>query len=115
VLGVCETDYSGYPDCRKATMDALSESIRLGNGLEEFCIATPLMYLSKAATVKMALELGPLAWEAVGLSVTCYQGHVPGCGKCPSCLLREKGFAEANAEDPALKRAVRNGIKWGTP
>lgn len=100
-LGACQTDYSGYPDCRRAFFDALSALIVMGNGLERFEIATPLMWLTKAETVKLAQSLGPTAMEALALTVTCYHGKRPGCGDCPACGLRATGFAEAGVGDPA--------------
>lgn len=102
VTGVCQTDYSGYPDCRRETMDALERAIERGNGIERFWISTPLMYLNKAQSVILARTLSEECWKALALSVTCYHGRVPGCGECPACELRAKGFKEAGFEDPAL-------------
>jgi len=101
VGGMCETDYSGYPDCRRATIDALQQAITLGMEYP-IEIVTPLMYLSKKETVELARSL-PGCWEALAESHTCYEGVRPGCGKCPACLLRAKGFAEAGLEDPAFQ------------
>ena len=106
VTGVCQTDYSGYPDCRRDFVDAMEVAIRLGNGLEDFSINTPLMELSKAETVKMAQRLAKDlpdldVMRALGRTVTCYHGQRPGCGTCPACVLRAKGFAEAGIADPA--------------
>lgn len=101
VTGVCETDYSGYPDCRQATLDALQEALRRGMDAP-FTIHAPLMRLDKAQTVLLARELGCLpllAW-----SHTCYNGQVPPCGTCPACVLRAKGFAAAGIPDPLLER-----------
>lgn len=107
VTGVCQTDYSGYPDCRRVTIDAIEKSVQLGNDVPEFRIHTPLMYMTKAETVKLAEELGPDCWTALSRSVTCYNGMNPGCKRCPSCKLRMKGFAEAGVVDPAdVRRAV---------
>ncbi|MFW6089531.1 MAG: 7-cyano-7-deazaguanine synthase [Gemmatimonadota bacterium] len=61
---------------------------------------TPLMYLTKAETVRLAHRL-PGCWDALGLSVTCYEGERPGCGSCPACKLRSQGFEEAGLVDPA--------------
>jgi 7-cyano-7-deazaguanine synthase len=101
VTGVCETDFSGYPDCRQSTIDALQ--IALNQGMDApFTIHTPLMHLSKAQTVYLARDLGALpllAW-----SHTCYQGSIPPCGLCPACLLRSKGFQEAQIPDPLIER-----------
>lgn len=101
VTGVCEADFSGYPDCRQNTMDALNQSLRLGMEWN-FTIHTPLMQLSKASSILLAQEVG--AFEALAYSHTCYEGQVPPCGKCPSCLLRAKGFAEAGQLDPLIQR-----------
>ena len=98
ITGVCETDYSGYPDCRRQTIDALEKAINLGNGLDDFQIHTPLMFLNKAQTVALAQGLGAL--DALALSHTCYMGARPACGMCPACVLRLKGFAEAGVTDP---------------
>ena len=101
VTGVCQTDYSGYPDCRADTMAALQQALRLG--LEsEVVIHTPLMHLSKADSVRLAQAEGGL--ELLAWTHTCYAGQVPPCGACPACLLRAKGFAEAGVEDPLLVR-----------
>ena len=109
VTGVCQTDYSGYPDCRRETIDAVERSIYLGNrelcdykGPSSFKIHTPLMNMSKAESVKLAMKLD-MGMEAVALSWTCYKGEEKPCGVCPACELRIKGFAEAGVEDPALK------------
>lgn len=103
VTGVCQTDYSGYPDCRRKTIDALEKAITLGNvnmlDRGVFNIHTPLMYLTKAETVLLARRL-PRGMQAVGKSWTCYEGGEKPCGKCPACELRAKGFAEAGVPDP---------------
>jgi 7-cyano-7-deazaguanine synthase len=95
--GMCETDYSGYPDCRQNTLDALTAAINLGMEMN-VKIHTPLMHLSKKETVLLAKDLGAL--EALKYSHTCYEGEFPPCGKCPACILREKGFREAGIIDP---------------
>lgn len=100
VGGMCETDYSGYPDCRRATLDALQQAIVLGMEVP-IEIVTPLMTLNKKETVELAHSL-PGCWNALAESHTCYEGVRPGCGKCPACLLRAKGFAEAGYPDPAF-------------
>ena len=103
VTGVCQTDFSGYPDCRRPFVDALERT--LSTGLPSSCvpmrILTPLMYLTKAESVKLATRL-PGCMDALALSVTCYKGERPGCGACPSCELRAKGFSGAGIEDPSL-------------
>ena len=102
VTGVCETDFSGYPDCRDDTMKALQVALNLG--LERrLRIATPLMWLDKAQTWQMAQDLGgePLVELILEQTHTCYQGTREvrhdwgyGCGICPACELRAKGWAK---------------------
>jgi len=99
VTGVAQTDYSGYPDCRARTLRSLQQTLRLG--LEyDVTLHTPLMNLGKRETVLLAREVGGL--DAMALTHTCYNGHVPPCGGCDACILRAKGFAEAGIEDPLL-------------
>lgn len=101
VTGVAQTDYSGYPDCREATIDALGETLR--KGMEsDVQIHTPLMHLSKKETVLLADRLGALG--ALALSHTCYRGERPPCGRCEACRLRARGFEEAGIEDPLFWR-----------
>ena len=102
VTGVCQTDYSGYPDCRKNTIEALQLALNLGME-RQFVLHTPLMRLTKAQTVRKAQELGAL--KALSFSHTCYSGTFPPCGTCPACNLRQKGFSEAGIIDPLIKRS----------
>ena len=99
VTGVAQTDYSGYPDCRTETIDALSRAIELGME-RRFTIHTPLMNLTKKDTVLLARELGAL--DAMALTHTCYEGRQPPCGACQACVLRARGFAEAGIPDPLV-------------
>jgi 7-cyano-7-deazaguanine synthase len=101
VGGMCETDYSGYPDCRDATLRALEQAIRLGTEIP-FAIDTPLMWRSKAETWALAQTLGGEALVELVIedTHTCYKGERGlrhpwgyGCGQCPACELRAKGFA----------------------
>ena len=101
VTGVCETDYSGYPDCRDDTMKAMQVALSLGMD-RRFLIETPLMWIDKAATWTLARTLGgaPLVDLIVEHSHTCYLGERSqrhawgyGCGQCPACQLRAQGFA----------------------
>ena len=105
VGGMCETDYSGYPDCRDATLQALAEAIRLGTEVP-FAIETPLMWLDQSANLDPRASLG--GEDFVDLIVeethTCYRGERGhrhdwgyGCGQCPACELRAKGYAEWQA------------------
>lgn len=100
VTGTCQTDYSGYPDCRREFVDAQERALTLA--MPSSCpirILTPLMYMTKAETVRLARRL-PGCWDALALSVTCYEGRRPGCGACPACVLRANGFREASEVDP---------------
>lgn len=103
VTGVCQTDYSGYPDCRRDFIDAMEKAVTLAmpSSSGPIRIMTPLMYLTKAETVKLAWRLGEDCWEALGYSITCYQGERPGCKVCPACEMRARGFVEAGHLDPA--------------
>ena len=102
VVGVAQTDYSGYPDCREETIEALQKAIRLGME-SEIKILAPLMHLSKKDTVELARDLGAL--PAMALTHTCYNGKRPPCGTCAACELRAKGFAEAGIDDPLISVA----------
>lgn len=101
VTGVCETDYSGYPDCRDDTIKALQVAINLGMN-RRFVLHTPLMWRTKKQTWELAQEIGGLALvETIrAKSISCYRGVEqenewgPGCGECPACLLRAKGWSE---------------------
>lgn len=103
VTGVCQTDFSGYPDCRAAFVEAMQGALTeaMPSSMGPMQIHTPLMYLTKAETVKLAWQLGDGCWAALRESVTCYEGKRPGCGKCPACELRQAGFERAGYTDPA--------------
>jgi 7-cyano-7-deazaguanine synthase len=101
VTGVCETDYSGYPDCRDDTMKAMQLALSLGMD-KRLVIETPLMWIDKADTWRMAHRLGgeALVRLIVEETHTCYQGERGvlhdwghGCGACPACELRARGWA----------------------
>lgn len=97
VGGMCETDFSGYPDCRRATLDCLENT--LTKALDKPVIVhTPLMYQTKAESLNMAQTFDD-CMDALALSHTCYLGKRPACGTCPACQLRLKGFKEANLID----------------
>jgi len=104
ICGVCQTDFSGYPDCRDNTIKSLQVCLSLAMNIE-FTLHTPLMWKTKAETIKMAQNM-PGCMEALANSHTCYEGIYPPCDKCPACLLREKGFKEAGIMDP-IYSAVR--------
>jgi 7-cyano-7-deazaguanine synthase len=99
VTGVCETDYSGYPDCRDDTVKAMQLAINLGMEAR-FVLHTPLMWIDKAQTWAMAQRLGGDAFVQIVRedTHTCYHGDRQnhhawgwGCGRCPACLLRADG------------------------
>jgi 7-cyano-7-deazaguanine synthase len=103
VGGMCETDYSGYPDCRDATMKSLQQTLSLGLDTD-IVIKTPLMWIDKAATWKLAEELGGQRLVEIieEDTHTCYRGERDvrhawgyGCGTCPACDLRRQGHASA--------------------
>jgi 7-cyano-7-deazaguanine synthase len=107
VTGVCETDFSGYPDCRDDTMKAMQLALSLGMDTR-FLIETPLMWIDKAATWQLAHDLGDAAMPSGGKKLvdlitehthTCYLGDRNhrhawgyGCGECPACVLRARGW-----------------------
>ena len=111
VGGMCETDFSGYPDCRRDTLDALQSALNLGMD-QAFVIDTPLMRLTKAQTWALAFGLGGQALVDITLedTHTCYAGDRGvrhdwghGCGVCPACDLRARGWREWGAAGrPAL-------------
>lgn len=93
VTGVCETDFSGYPDCRDIFIKSLNVTLNLSLD-DTFVIHTPLMWINKAQTWELADQLG--AFEFVReKTLTCYNGVIAdGCGECPACKLRQKGLEE---------------------
>lgn len=101
VGGMCETDFSGYPDCRDETVQSVARTLSLGMDTA-FTIHTPLMWIDKAASWRLAEQLGGRALVDLIIedTVTCYRGdrahrHVwgYGCDECPACALRAKGYA----------------------
>ena len=113
VTGVCETDFSGYPDCRDDTMKAMQLALSLGMD-KRFLIETPLMWIDKAATWRLAKGLGDQSGNPKGGSAlveliiehthTCYLGDREhrhpwgyGCGTCPACELRARGYQRFRA------------------
>lgn len=100
--GMCQTDYSGYPDCRSDFVRQMQYALNIGYETDIDFI-TPLMWLTKAETFRLAWDIGIAAWnDVVQASHTCYNGdrskwNEPwgyGCGECPACELRAKGYAE---------------------
>jgi 7-cyano-7-deazaguanine synthase len=106
VGGMCETDFSGYPDCRDATIKAMQTALNLGME-KDFVLQTPLMWLDKATTWALAGKLGgpPLIDLILEDTHTCYLGERGarhewgyGCGTCPACKLRAQGWTKYRAE-----------------
>jgi 7-cyano-7-deazaguanine synthase len=102
VAGMCETDYSGYPDCRDDTVKAMQVALTLGLD-KRVAIHTPLMWIDKAETFALAVEIGGEAFLDLLIedSHSCYLGDRSrrhdwgyGCGTCPACQLRAQGFAK---------------------
>jgi 7-cyano-7-deazaguanine synthase len=105
VAGMCETDFSGYPDCRDDTVKAMQLALTLGMD-RRFVIHTPLMWIDKAATFALAHDIGgdTLIDLLLGQTHTCYLGDRVhrhawgfGCGECPACRLRADGYAKWKA------------------
>ncbi len=111
-IGVSAVDYSGYPDCRPAFIQSMTETVNLatrtGSEGNRLVIEAPLSHLSKAETIRLGLSLG----VPYHLTTSCYQGGELACGVCDSCRLRIKGFQEAGAADP-VPYAVE--IAWPHP
>jgi 7-cyano-7-deazaguanine synthase len=105
VAGMCETDYSGYPDCRDDTIKAMQ--LALGLGMDRrFVLHTPLMWIDKAATFELAERIGGKALSELVIEEThsCYMGDRTnkhewgyGCGACPACQLRASGYEKYKA------------------
>lgn len=104
ITGVCETDFSGYPDCRDVFIKSMNVTLNLAMDFN-FRVITPLMYLNKKETWALADQLGKLDYIRQHTH-TCYQGVEGGCGECPSCVLRERGLNAYLTEKE--KRAVQH-------
>ncbi|HMK68344.1 MAG TPA: 7-cyano-7-deazaguanine synthase QueC [Stellaceae bacterium] len=109
VGGMCETDFSGYPDCRDDTIKSLQATLNLGMAAR-FVLHTPLMWLDKAETWALAEELGgePLVELILERTHSCYYGERGvrhdwgyGCGKCPACEIRAAGFTRYRGQRQA--------------
>jgi 7-cyano-7-deazaguanine synthase len=109
VIGVNALDYSGYPDCRPEYIEAFERMAALatkaGIGGGRFHVRAPLLFLSKADIIRRGLALG----LDYGMTHSCYDPLPTGapCGRCDSCVIRARGFAEAGAEDPLVTT-----VKW---
>ena len=120
VTGVCDADYGGYPDCRKEFISCVEATLNQGifghAGYinDEYSIAdsyiiieTPLMALTKAATVILADKLGCL--DKLAYTHTCYEGTEIPCRECHACIIRERGFVDAGIPDPLV---IKYGGDW---
>ena len=119
VAGVCETDYSGYPDCRDDAVKALQVALNAGMA-SQFVIHTPLMWLDKRQTWQLAEQVGgPALVEAIAESShTCYRGERGrrhswgyGCGTCPACEVRARGFRAYAGQRDQTPINVRAGAE----
>ena len=102
IAGVCETDFSGYPDCRQVFVQSMNVTLNLAMDYD-FRLLTPLMYLDKAQTWSLADELGYLQYVR-DHTHTCYNAVNGGCGQCPSCVLRERGLQTYLAQKANLAK-----------
>lgn len=97
-IGVNAVDYSGYPDCRPEFIESFQRTARLGTTRANFAVHAPLVHLTKAQIIRRGMELG----VDYGMTHSCYDPDARGgaCGRCDSCVLRRRGFAEAGVADP---------------
>lgn len=110
VTGVCQEDFGGYPDCRRAFIDSLERTCNEGTFTgKPLVIHTPLMYLTKAQAVDLAIRL-PGCYAALAHTHTAYDGQYPPIGNDHATLLRAKGFEEAAVPDPLVLRAWKEGV-----
>lgn len=109
VTGVCEEDFGGYPDCRNAFIKHMEMALVHGLDKPALVIETPLMNLTKAASIHLAQKL-PGCMHAMAYTHTSYDGQFPPVGNDHATLLRAKGFVEAGVADPLVCRAVILGL-----
>jgi 7-cyano-7-deazaguanine synthase len=119
VVGVCEQDNANYPDCRRVFIDGMKDAINFALGMplvSGVTIHTPLIDLSKAASIRLAKTL-PGCMEALAFSHTSYAGEYPPVDRNHANVLRAQGFLEAGEPDPLVVRAWREGLMAlpGTP
>jgi 7-cyano-7-deazaguanine synthase len=106
ITGVSQEDYGGYPDCREDFIDAVGHMIAAALDapeLQRVRVVAPLLHVNKRDTVILS-ERTAYGRALNALSHTCYNGAVPPCGTCHACLLRSKGYAEADVIDPLIER-----------
>lgn len=109
VTGVCQADNANYPDCRQTFIHAAQQMIRESMGDDGITIVTPLMFRTKADTVRFAHSL-PGCWEALAYTMTSYDGNYPPTDNNHANVLRAHGFEEAGMPDPLVLRAVSEGL-----
>lgn len=115
VTGVCQEDFGGYPDCRASFIQSFEHTSSLGTFTGEdgapdrLTVCTPLMYLTKAQSIHMAMGL-PGCYNALAYTHTAYDGQFPPVGHDHATLLRAKGFEEAGVPDPLVVRAWMEGL-----
>jgi len=109
VTGVCEADFSNYPDCRRVFIDATETYINTALGIDTFKIHTPLIYKTKAQSIHLAMDL-PGCMNALAYSHTAYSGEYPPITQDHATVLRAQGFLEAGVPDPLIVRAWREGL-----
>lgn len=106
-IGAVEQDSSGYPDCRPAYYQAFNAVIKAGTREGKITIVTPLIAMRKAQIVELGLELN----APFDLTWSCYSREDKACGVCESCVLRQRAFAEAEAQDPVPYLQLAAGLK----
>lgn len=109
VTGICQADNANYPDCREPFRHAMQDTINQALGIDDFYIYTPLIHLSKAQSIVMALAL-PHTYDALAFTHTAYDGEYPPIGNDHASVLRAQGFLEAGVPDPLVVRAWREGL-----
>jgi len=97
-IGVNQIDYSGYPDCRESFLKSFQGALKSGTRHKAIRIEAPLINKAKAEIVKMALRLS----VPIALTWSCYRGDKTPCGRCDSCLIRARGFKDAEVKDPLI-------------
>lgn len=110
VTGVCQEDNANYPDCRERYINAMELAINESLTPQHIEILTPLMHLSKAETVQLALDLGNVSWHALAHTHTSYDGKYPPTDNNHSNVLRAQGFLNAGLPDPLVIRAHAEGL-----
>ncbi len=109
VTGVCAMDEANYPDCRPGFLNSMESMLQLALGNDsQPQLWAPLLYKTKAETVRLAQQVGAL--PALAYSHTCYANEYPPCGQCHACLLRAAGFAAVSTPDPLIERAKEEGL-----